>query len=475
MTDRAGASAGAQRAGAAFQAALSAWNARFLQTAAGDRRYREQRYAARSFQGLASHAWPTFVDTARIQEWARVAISLRGLILNRGLRLIPEDGRGIADLFGYPAERASRIARLLARRRLKDAFASRADFLVSGAGLKCCEFDFGDVGLWHIVTFDAMFRRSALVEEFVARSGVRVRQRHPLGTMVAELLKLVGRRGPVRECNFCILVPEDAPAAAFEASRLEAAYACSLYQEALRTFGLQGEIVLERAGRLSFAGDRAAIDGRPIHVVMTQTPDFAAEDRLWAESPLLELVERGCVVAVNGPDCYAISNKIVLALLSEAADTGGLDGQEAALVRSAVPWTRRVVASEVTFRGRPRWLPELLASNRDELVLKPGEGVASGGVHIGRNSAPPDWQRVIDTALAQGGWVVQEAVGGIPMWLLGEDEGLAPYGVNIGITVCGDEYVGAFLRLVPVASPEEMTTIGYSHGALTGGVIEVEA
>jgi hypothetical protein len=474
MTDASGGPAHAEGAGVAFQRGLSSWNARFLDTAISDRAYRQRADGVRSFQGLPSHSWPTFVDTDRIQEWAQMSISLRRVILTAGVSLVPKQARAIADLFGYSVPRASLVARLLANRGGRDWFASRADFLVSGAGLQCCELDFGDIGLWHIVTFDTMFRQSPVVEQFVARSGVPVRERNPFGTMVQELVKLVGRRGSVRECNFIVVVPDDTPAEALAAGRREAAYACSLYQAALRTLGLDGELVVERAGRLTFHGDHASIDGKRIQVLMTQTPTLAAEDQAWAEFPFLDLVERGGVIAVNGPDSSAVSNKIVLALVSEAADAGRLDADAAALVRSTLPWTRRIIASKVSYRAQEHWLPELLVSRKDHFVLKPGDGVASDGVRIGRNTSPSEWERAAATALEQGTWVVQEAVGGTPLWFVGEDDELIPHGVNIGIVLCGNEYVGAFLRLMPLASPDEMPTIGYSLGALTGGVIEVD-
>jgi hypothetical protein len=287
-------------------------------------------------------------------------------------------------------------------------------------------------------------------------------------------VKLAGRRGPVRDCNFAILVPDDTPVAAFETGRHQAEHACLLYQAALRALGLHGELVLERAGRLCFNGHHASLNGTPIHVVMTQTPSLPAEAKTWTASPLPDLVERGSVIAVNGPHWSTISNKIVLALLFEAADGGKLDAEDAALVRSTLPWTRRVTASEVTYRAREHWLPDLLATGKDDFVLKPGEGFASDGVRIGQNTSAPDWERAVASALDHGTWVAQEAVGGTPMWFPGKDDGLVPHAVNIGLFSCGDEYAGVLLRLMPIASPDEMCTIGYSRGALTGGVIEVD-
>lgn len=458
----------------AFQLGLSPWNEVFLATALRDDRYRQQRGAAPSFEGLPGHGWPTFVDADRIQEWARLSAAMRALVARTGVSLIPSRAPEIADLFRYPPERAALIARLLADPTRGAAFAARGDFLLSAAGLKCCEVDFGDVGLWHLDSVNRMFRHSPIVREFISSQGVRVRERNPFRTVVHELVKLVGRRGPVRECNFAIVVPDDTPADAFEAGRLQAGLASFLYQGTLRSLGLDGELVLARAGSLGRRDDHAAVGDKRIHVVMTQAPTLAAEAEVWTGSPLLDLVGRGHVCTLNGPDCSAISNKIVLALLSEAADADRLDADDTALVRSALPWTRRVRAVRVRRGAREHWLPDLLLAARDDLVLKPGEGFASTGVVIGRNTSPADWERAVTGALEHGNWVAQEAVGGTPMWLLGQDDALAPHSVNISVVLCGAEYAGVFLRLMPIASPDEVPTIGYSLGAVTGGIIEVE-
>jgi hypothetical protein len=62
------------------------------------------------FEVCRANSWPTFVDTARIQESARLAVSLRRSILKLGVSLIPKDAREIADLFGYTVQCASLVA-----------------------------------------------------------------------------------------------------------------------------------------------------------------------------------------------------------------------------------------------------------------------------------------------------------------------------------------------------------------------------
>jgi hypothetical protein len=62
----------------------------------------------------------------------------------------------------------------------------------------------------------------------------------------------------------------------------------------------------------------------------------------------------------------------------------------------------------VTYRTREHWLLELLVTSKDDFVLKPGEGFASDGVLIGKNTSPFDWERAVASALDRGTWVAQE-------------------------------------------------------------------
>jgi hypothetical protein len=473
MTDQSDEAEGAQVIGS-FQRELSVWNARFMEIAMRDERFRKRGDAPLSFEGLKSHSWPTFVDTGKIQEWVRVSLAMRGLILNVGLALLPSKADEIANLFGYSLQHASIVAHLLAKPDRRYGFASKTDFLLSQTGLKCCELDFGDVGLWHLDTFTTMFRNSAIANEFASQNGVRVRERHPLRTAVAELVRQVAQRGPVRECNCAILIPDDTPAEEFEAGRMQAAFASYLYQAALRALGFEGTVMLERANRLDHQGDHASIDGKRIDVVMTQAPDLSAEAKIWTESSLSDLVMRDHVIAVNGPDCSTISSKVVLALISEAADTGRLTPEDTALVQSTLPWTRRIAEKTVQFQGRDHSLPELLFARQETFVLKPGEGFGSeSSIRIGRNTPRSEWERTISAAVDEGSWVAQEAVGGTPIWFLDENGNPSPHGVNIGIVMCGSEYAGIFLRLMPDVSPDQISAIGYAGGAITGGVVEV--
>src|SRR5262249_19654209 len=153
----------------------------------------------------------------------------------------------------------------------------------------------------------------------------------------------------------------------------------------------------------------------------------------------------------NGPDCTMLGNKIMLANLSAAADENALDAEDARWLGSKLPWTRQVRAAKVVRHGSKQWLPDLLVSAKDELVLKPGEGFGSDQVKIGRNLSASDWEHAVADALERGTWVVQDVIGGAPIWLLGSNDEMRPHSVNLAVILCGDEYAGAFLRLLPVA------------------------
>jgi hypothetical protein len=272
--------------------------------------------------------------------------------------------------------------------------------------------------------------------------------------------------------HFAILVPDDTTDDAYAEAQAQASFAGALFEEALGGLGREGSLTLARLGELEDHGDVARLADRPIALVMTQNPSLAAEARAWAASPLPGLVERGALRAINGPDCAALGNKGVLAMLSEAADQGALDTSTASVVRELIPWTRAVRAVRAERDGQQGWLPDLMLTHQHALVLKPGEGFASDGVHIGRNLSAAAWADAVGQALAAGTWVVQDAIAADPLWLQRGDV-LAPHAVNVGLVVCGEAYAGVFLRLMAMTAPGQVPAIGYAAGAVTGGVIEV--
>jgi uncharacterized circularly permuted ATP-grasp superfamily protein len=100
-------------------------------------------------------------------------------------------------------------------------------------------------------------------------------------------------------------------------------------------------------------------------------------------------------------------------VLTDARFDRLLDGEERAIVRAHVPWTRRVREGASTRDGRPVDLLPYARTNKDDLVLKPSDEYGGAGVHLGWEMTSGAWGTALDAALTdrEQAWILQERIG----------------------------------------------------------------
>lgn len=119
---------------------------------------------------------------------------------------------------------------------------------------------------------------------------------------------------------------------------------------------------------------------------------------------------------------FAFSNNRVISSLAgdldhksvwEVLTCGRFDGyfskEDAAIFKKHLLWTRTVKECRTDGPyGLPVDLVPFISKNRQYLVLKPNRLCGGYGVAIGKNTAPGDWDRIIEAALKdEGQWVAQ--------------------------------------------------------------------
>jgi len=141
--------------------------------------------------------------------------------------------------------------------------------------------------------------------------------------------------------------------------------------------------------------------------------------------PLLQAYRDGAICVVNSPRSKLLHKKAVFALLSDPSSGLDLSDEERALVEMTVPWTRRLVAGETTFRGAAVDLLRLLVNEQHRFALKPVDDYGGRGVVLGWDTPPEAWEHALENAVGKG-YIVQERVDvprfEFPIW---EDDGVA--------------------------------------------------
>ena len=101
------------------------------------------------------------------------------------------------------------------------------------------------------------------------------------------------------------------------------------------------------------------------------------------------------------------SYKVVFELLSSRAYRDMFPSEVAAALERHIPWTRVLRERKTDFGDREIDLLETVATNREQLVIKPSGGGGGGNITIGRDVTDSEWIAAIKRGVTQN-WIVQE-------------------------------------------------------------------
>jgi hypothetical protein len=127
---------------------------------------------------------------------------------------------------------------------------------------------------------------------------------------------------------------------------------------------------------------------------------------------LLAAYEERAACVANTFRCKLPHKKAFFAVLTDPQFAPLLSGEEAAIMRAHVPWTRLLADAPTDRRGRRAGILDIARHEREELVLKPNDEYGGKGVVLGWEAAAGSWERALNAALADppGSWVIQERI-----------------------------------------------------------------
>jgi uncharacterized circularly permuted ATP-grasp superfamily protein len=127
---------------------------------------------------------------------------------------------------------------------------------------------------------------------------------------------------------------------------------------------------------------------------------------------LVHAYEHRAVCVANSFRCKLPQKKTFFAVLTDDRFAELVEDEEREMVRTHVPWTRRVRDGESTRNGRAIDLLEYAHARREQLVLKPSDEYGGSGVQLGWELSAAEWDRALDIALAEPErvWLLQERI-----------------------------------------------------------------
>jgi hypothetical protein len=404
-------------------------------------------------------SWPTFIGAAKLAEIRDANVGVWRLLRAIPERIFDRDPHRLASYYGLAHAGLAEL--LLEPPNGLDGALTRNDLIDSADGLKCLEVNAGRMGGWQLRYFERAYRDHPLIAAFLDQHGLAPRHRDPLAALFEHVVRdnAVQPHCAAGVLNLAIVIPP---------SRLAATAVDDLdraYQELLRRDGrgLAGKLVVTCYSAL--AARRGTLhDG---DLSLQALVELTGEPR---PEVVFRAFKAGRVTLYNGPIEVFLNDKRNLALLSQHADSDRFSGAEQALIRRHVPWSRELVASEVAYQGE-RWpLGRLLRERRRDLVVKPSTGSQGRDVFVGRFTPEDAWRSQVEKLVGQPGWLVQEYVASRPYLYQAGESGTAVHDVIWGTFVCGDDYAGGFLRMIPSGHGG---VINSARGAVEGIMFEV--
>lgn len=420
-------------------------------------------------------SWPIFVSEARHREIDHIAVGLDRLFRGVLERFFDNDPARIAEFYTiddsqfYPFEVTEElVAFLMAEPSGLEGAPSRGDYIETADGrLQCIEYNAGSgLGGWQIEIAEPLILAEPPIARFLAAEGLEPMHQKTIRALFRHFIAETIDRGvwTSGDLNVAIIVhPHQDDEVAVHSREIYERELRHALEEDGRPSG--GRIFLCAFEDLDEKTGVLALDGKPVHVAFEQH-DGDGDSRLanwYAKAGRLNLY--------SGQVGFLLSDKRNLALLSGNAASDLFTAEERRLIERHIPWTRFIRPGEVEVGGNKVSLTEHIRAHRDSLVIKKATSMGGRHVFVGPFQSESEWDEVLERALGESDWIVQEYLETDPFCFRHGEEGVAPFDITWGFFVFGGEYGGIFCRLL--ARDLSTGVINTSQGSEVAVVLDV--
>jgi hypothetical protein len=161
---------------------------------------------------------------------------------------------------------------------------------------------------------------------------------------------------------------------------------------------------------LEFKNNRLSFAGQEIDIVYKRLLVNEYLPIIGEYPALLEAYRAGAICMVNSFRSKLIHKKALFAVLTDRKHANLFTQAELDAIHTHVPWTRIVRDEQSDYQSRNVELLEFIRTNNERLVLKPNDDYGGHGITIGWNIDQAGWEKAIESALANGDYLVQERV-----------------------------------------------------------------
>jgi hypothetical protein len=411
--------------------------------------------------------WPIFINQQTINQFKDVSINIFNIIKSIPQRLFSNSVEKISRYYETSQEKIEYHLTGVNEDNLKNLL-GRGDFILSPPGLKCIEYNVtAHLGGWQVAILEPFYLNTPIISKFLKEYQVKTRNKNLISILFEHLFNsAVERFSHYDELNIAIVSPGTVIETTVEESG-ERIFLNQLYGNILqhKGNGLKGEVIFCDLSHLTIENDCIFFKSKPVHVLL---------ERYHGEIPLeiAGILKKGNFLLYNGPITWLLSNKLNHAVLSENEDSEVFTSKERDIIKKHIPWTRKLVPGEVTWRTTKYNLYDLVLLQQENLVIKPSIGLGGENVYIGRCTPKTLWKDIVKLVIQKRTWLVQEYIDSLPYPFQHGIYGCTEHKVIWGLFVFGSQYTGGFLRILPTENTQEV--INTRQGATKTVIFEVE-
>jgi hypothetical protein len=409
--------------------------------------------------------WPTFINQTRKNEFREASVKLFDLIKKIPLQVFNHDTEKMSAFYEVPESLIKLQLQGINPEHVNNLLA-RGDFVLTPAGLKCMEYNVtASLGGWYIPIWESLYLNTPIISKFLEKYRVDIFNENLIESLLQHILQYIAaKKAEISEEMNTVFVFRNYLE---DISDPMGKYLTNLYKKLLQSqyLPLRGEVFMCDYHHLEIRGGFVYYRGRKIQALVEMYNGVVSPK-------VMNVFKAGNIRLLNGPISSLLSSKLNLALLSDCQYNRVFSDEERTVIARFVPWSRKIVPGNTTYSGDPVKLEDFITTNKDRLVIKPSIGYGGEGVSIGKRTPQREWEVLVNTALQQKNWLVQEYVEGMPGWYQVGDKGCELHEMVWGFFVLGAQYAGAWVRVLP--QEDNKGIINCHQGAKVSIVFEVE-
>jgi len=396
------------------------------------------------FSDLNLNPWPTFISKETENYFRTTTVELFKLIKSVPFKIFQNDLKKMSEYYCIPIEQLDFILSSTPDNQIENLL-GRGDFIIDlNNELKCIEFNIAtSLGGWQIDTLSIIYRKSTFISEYLKFEGIKLKASYFFSSLFQHIKYAIDKLEiDIEQDVFNIAFVNEELLKGDIVKNEQLSVLKDYFERYKNDNFLKGELLFCSYKDIECLKGAILYKGIQIHCII----------ELDAVTPLqyIWLAKKKKILSLNGAIYSLMTNKFNLSLLSEYKDSSVFSENEKKIIEKHIPWGRKLIDIETTYRGKSESLINLVINRQERFVLKKAFGSQGENVFIGSKISNDKWKELIEKAAKEKDWLVQEYIKPQEYWYQINEIGAELHEAIFGLFAFGSLYAGGFIRIIPV-------------------------